>query len=64
MGDVVNLRQFRKRKDKGDKEATAQTNRASHGRTKAEKAHDAHEQRAETKKLDAHRLPSDPPESD
>lgn len=37
MGDVVNLRQFRKTKARSDKEARAEQNRLSHGRSKAEK---------------------------
>ncbi len=40
MGDVVNLRQARKQKERGDAEQTAQANRAKFGRTKAEKARD------------------------
>jgi predicted RNA-binding protein with PUA-like domain len=34
---VVNLRQFRKQKARADKEKTAEQNRLSYGRTKAEK---------------------------
>ncbi|HEV7248543.1 MAG TPA: DUF4169 family protein [Shinella sp.] len=36
-GDVVNLRQFRKQKARSDKEKQAEQNRATFGRTKAEK---------------------------
>ncbi|MCJ8518375.1 hypothetical protein ABID21_001313 [Pseudorhizobium tarimense] len=36
-GDVVNLRQFRKTKQRGEKEKQAEQNRLSFGRTKAEK---------------------------
>ncbi|SOC85194.1 protein of unknown function [Ensifer adhaerens] len=36
--DVVNLRQFRKRAERAEKERTAEQNRLSHGRTKAEKS--------------------------
>ena len=36
-GDVVNLRQFRKRKARDEKETRAKQNRISFGRTKAEK---------------------------
>lgn len=35
--DIVNLRQFRKAKARTEKEAAAEQNRISHGRTKAEK---------------------------
>ena len=37
MGDVVNLRQFRKAKNRAEKEARAEENRVRHGRSKAEK---------------------------
>lgn len=36
--DVVNLRQFRKTKARAEREAVAEQNRISHGRTKAEKS--------------------------
>ena len=36
-GDVVNLRQFRKQKARGEKETQAEQNRLTFGRTKAEK---------------------------
>lgn len=38
MADVVNLRQFRKRSERAEKEKTAEQNRLVHGRTKAEKS--------------------------
>jgi hypothetical protein len=38
MGDVVNLRQFKKTKARSEKEKHAEQNRISHGRTKAEKS--------------------------
>ena len=41
MGDVVNLNKFRKRRVKQAQEQKADTNRRLHGRTKAERAHDA-----------------------
>jgi hypothetical protein len=37
MGDVVNLRQLRKTKARGEKERQAEQNRLSHGRVKSEK---------------------------
>ncbi len=37
-GDVVNLRQFRKRRERTEKEKQAEQNRISFGRTKAEKS--------------------------
>jgi hypothetical protein len=36
-GDVVNLRQFRKTRQRSDKEKQAEQNRLTFGRTKAEK---------------------------
>lgn len=36
--DIVNLRQFRKTKARAEREATAEQNRLTHGRTKAEKS--------------------------
>ena len=37
MAEVVNLRSFRKRKERAEKETAAQTNRAAFGRTKSDK---------------------------
>lgn len=37
-GDIVNLRQFRKQKTRAEKEKTAEQNRITFGRTKAEKS--------------------------
>lgn len=37
MGDVINLRQARKAKQRADHERSAEANRAKHGRTKAER---------------------------
>ena len=49
MGDVVNLNKFRKRQAKQAQQRQADTNRRLHGRTKAERAHDA----AQKKRLEA-----------
>ena len=35
MGDVVNLRQFRKQKQRTEKQKKAQSNRLKHGQSKA-----------------------------
>ena len=40
MGEVVNLRTARKKRARAAKAATAQTNRAAFGRTKAERERD------------------------
>lgn len=39
-GNVVNLRLFRKRRERDDRAAEAAGNRARHGRTKAERLHE------------------------
>lgn len=56
MGELVNMKQFRKRRERSHKAQEADTNRALFGRTKAEKRRD--EQSAESQKaaLDGHRL--------
>ena len=36
-GEVINLRQARKRRDRSEKEAVAERNRFEHGRPKAER---------------------------
>lgn len=42
MGDVINLNRARKARAKADRTVEAGANRAKFGRTKAEKAADAH----------------------
>lgn len=42
MADIINLRQARKAKARREAEAVAAANRARFGRSKAEKARDAH----------------------
>ena len=56
MTEVVNLRNFRKRKKREEKEAAAQVNRASFGRTRTEKELNKAKLALEAKKLDKHRL--------
>lgn len=48
MAEVINLRMARKRKERAEAEVRAASNRALHGRTKAEK----NKQRAEQARLD------------
>ena len=55
--DLVNLRQFRKRKARAQKEKTAEQNRIAHGRSKAEmeltaRLNDQHSDRHAQKRLD------------
>lgn len=59
-GDVVNLRQARKRKARAEKDAQAQRNRAEFGRTKAEKAVTSAEQARRERDLDGKHLPDAP----
>jgi hypothetical protein len=55
MAEVVNLRSFRKRKAREDKEITAQVNRAAFGRTKSEKELSKAKRALEQKALDKHK---------
>ena len=55
MAEVVNLRTFRKRKAREDKEAAAQLNRAAFGRTKSEKELSKAKLALEKKALDKHK---------
>jgi Domain of unknown function (DUF4169) len=56
MGDVVNLKRFKKRSEREQSAKQAETNRARFGRTKSERALD--QQRAERTSdlLDQHRI--------
>ena len=55
MAEVVNLRSFRKRKARDDKETAAQVNRAAFGRTKSEKELSKAKLALEKKALDKHK---------
>ena len=55
MAEVVNLRNFRKRKEREEKDAAAQVNRAAFGRTKSEKELNKAKRALEKKKLDKHK---------
>ena len=56
MGDLVNLKQFRKRAEREQAEAEAAANRTRFGRTKSErKLEEARDQRAR-ELLDQHRI--------
>jgi hypothetical protein len=55
MAEVVNLRNFRKRKAREDKGITAQVNRAAFGRTKSEKELSKARRALEQKALDKHK---------
>jgi hypothetical protein len=55
MTEVVNLRSFRKRKERAEKETVAQVNRAAYGRTKSEKELSKAKRALEQKALDKHK---------
>ena len=56
MGDVVNLKRFKKKIEREHAAQRADENRARHGRTKAERRRDATAERKLTDRLDQHRL--------
>jgi hypothetical protein len=55
MAEVVNLRSFRKWKERTEKETAAQVNRAAFGRTKSEKELSKATRALEQKALDKHK---------
>ena len=58
-GDVVNLRQFRKRRERTEKEKQAEQNRISFGRTRDEKKLTTARNEKAKKTLDQGRLEKD-----
>ena len=56
MGDVVNLKQFRKRIEREQSAKQAETNRARFGRTKSERVLDKKRTKRESDLLDQHRV--------
>lgn len=56
MGDVVNLRQFRKAKERAEKEKAAAEKRTKSGRTKAERALKKAEDEKKDAALSGHQL--------
>ena len=63
-GDIVNLRQFRKSRERQEKDRKAEENRLQYGRTKAEKTlTKALNEKAE-KQLDQGKLERTPPKDD
>lgn len=63
MSDVVNLRQFKKRKAREEKEKTAAENRIRHGRTGAEKKFEREQARRTEEFLERNRLDPAAPHS-
>lgn len=55
MGDVVNLRRFRKRRSREDAARRAEENRANHGQSGAVRKLRKAEEEMAARRLDAHR---------
>ena len=56
MGDIVNLKRFKKRGEKAQSAKQAEANRARFGRSKSERAADAMRARRANELLDQHRI--------
>jgi hypothetical protein len=56
MGDVVNLKRFKKRAERQQSEKTAQANRTRFGRTRSERILDETRERRAGDLLDQHRI--------
>ncbi len=56
MGDLLNLKQIRKRNERDKAAKTAETNRARFGRTKSEKERDELSAQRASNSLDGHRI--------
>jgi hypothetical protein len=56
MGDVVNLKRFRKKIEREQASKRAEENRARHGRTRAQRERELTTQRKLRDKLDQHRI--------
>ena len=59
MGDIINLKRFRKNKEREQQAERAQENRARHGRTKSERRRDVDVNEKLQTTLDLHRLNED-----
>jgi hypothetical protein len=56
MGDVVNLKRFKKRHEREQTAKQAEANRARFGRTKSERTHDELRNDRANRLLDQHRI--------
>ncbi|HEY9452195.1 MAG TPA: DUF4169 family protein [Bradyrhizobium sp.] len=56
MGDVVNLKRFKKRSEREQAAMQADANRARFGRTRTERARDEHRKDRAREFLDQHRI--------
>ena len=61
MGDLINLKQVRKRIARDEAAKQAETNRARFGRTKGERARDDHHAQRDASLLDQHRIDNETP---
>jgi Domain of unknown function (DUF4169) len=64
MGEVVNLRRYRKAKEKAQAQARAEENRAKHGRTKSERQGKTARDSLTNRKLEGHRREASDPGGD
>lgn len=64
MGDVINLNQYRKRRERSKSQTRAAENRARTGRTKEETARERHEAEQAGSELDNKRLSEPSPPED
>lgn len=62
MSQIINLRQMRRKKEKAEREAQAEQNRALFGRTKSERQRDEAIKAKAENLLDQHRLTKERPE--
>jgi hypothetical protein len=56
MGDVINLKRFKKRIERDQSAKAADTNRARFGRTKAERSAEAQRGKRASELMDQHRI--------
>jgi len=56
MGELVNIKRFKKRREREQSERQAETNRALHGRTKSQRETDDMRAARERHLLDQHRI--------
>jgi hypothetical protein len=59
MGEIVNLNKARKARDKAEAKRTAETNRLTFGRTKAERETTRAERERDAARLDGHKRGDD-----
>lgn len=64
MADIVNLRRFKKRKARDAAAKVADENRASHGRTRAQKEAEKSATERRDRQLDGHLLDPSPDQDD